>query len=448
MQSVDVVVIGAGLAGLAAARALADQYDVLILEARGRVGGRTVGYTFSNGCTVEMGGQWIGRAHTELLRLVEELGLVTFPTYDEGSGLTIFAGERRPWVDETFGLPEAAAAEIARLHGVIGELADGVPVDEPWRAPSADELDRATVESWLTASTDDEVARAYFRVLTPAVFAAETHEVPWLHFLFYARSGGSLDYLITTTDGAQELRVAGGSHRIAERMADELGPGSVALATPVRELDQRGEVVRVVHDRGALAARHVVVTLPPALAGRLIYRPALPPPRDALTQAFPMGSVTKFQTLYDEPFWRVDGLSGQALSFDDPIATSFDNSPADGSCGVLLGFAEGTHARALQRLEPEARRRLVVGCLERFFGPSARSPRELVELDWAAEEYTRGCYGGRPGAGVWTGYGRALREPVGRIHWAGAETSPISFGYMDGAVRSGFRVAAEVADAL
>ena len=448
MQSVDVVVIGAGLAGLAAARALADRFDVRVFEARERVGGRTVGHTFANGCTVEMGGQWIGRAHTELLRLVDELGLGTFPTYDDGTGLTILAGERRPWEDETFGLPEASAAEIARLHGLIDELADGVPVDEPWRAPAADELDRATVESWLTASTDDEVARAYFRVLTPAVFAADTHEVPWLHFLFYARSGGSLDYLITTTDGAQELRIEGGSHRIAERLAEELPPGTVALATPVRELDQRGDVVRVVHDRGEVAARQVVVTLPPALAGRLTYRPALPPARDALTQGFPMGSVTKFQALYDEPFWRADGLSGQVVSFDGPIGLTFDNSPADGTCGVLLGFAEAGHARRLQRLDAEARRDVVIGCLERYFGPRAGGPREVAELDWSAEEYTRGCYGGRPGAGVWTGHGRALREPVGRIHWAGAETSPTAFGYMDGAVRSGVRAAAEVADAL
>lgn len=448
MQSVDVVIIGSGLAGLAAARALADRCHVLVLEARDRVGGRTVGHTFANGCTVEMGGQWIGTAHTELLRLVDELALSTFPTYDEGTGLTVLAGERRPWLDESFGLPKASAAEIARLHALIGELAERVPVDEPWRAPAADDLDRATVESWLTASTDEEVARTYFRVLTPAVFAADTHEVPWLHFLFYARSGGSLDYLITTTDGAQELRVDGGSHLIAERMAEELPPGTIALGTPVRELDQRGDVVRVLHDRGAVAARQVVVTLPPALAGRLVYRPALPPARDALTQAFPMGSVMKFQALYAEPFWRADGLSGQALSFDDPIATTFDNSPADGSCGVLLGFAEGAQARALQPLDPEARRRIVLGCLERFFGHGAGSPRELAELDWAAEEYTRGCYGGRPGAGVWTGYGRALREPVGRIHWAGSETSPIAFGYMDGAVRSGLRAAAEVADAL
>src|SRR5688500_15232577 len=105
MRSVDVVVVGAGLAGLAAAQALSDRFEVQVLEARDRVGGRTVGHTFSNGYTVEMGGQWIGPGHTELLRLVGELGLETFPTYDHGNGFTILDGERRLWTEESLGLP-------------------------------------------------------------------------------------------------------------------------------------------------------------------------------------------------------------------------------------------------------------------------------------------------------------------------------------------------------
>ena len=300
------------------------------------------------------------------------------------------------------------------------------------------------MDSWLSEATADPLAQAYFRVLTPAVFAAETYEVPLLHFLFYVRSGGSLDYLVTTAGGAQESRIVGGTHRICEEMAAGLGSGRVILGAPVDAIEQDAEAARVIHGGDVTEARRVIVTLPPALAGRLRYRPSLPSGRDTLTQRYPMGRVIKVQLLYDEPFWRTEGLNGQVLSFDDPIATTFDNSPPDGRCGVLMGFAEAEHARRLGQLDLATRRRSVVDCMVRFFGPRARDVRDYVELDWTAEEYTRGCYGGRPAAGVWTGYGSALTEPIGRIHWAGAETSPVSNGYMDGAVRSGLRAAAEV----
>jgi monoamine oxidase len=429
---------------LAAARALADRYDVVVLEARDRVGGRTIGHAFANGVTVEMGGQWIGPSHTEMLRLVDELGLQTFPTYDDGDGLTILDGVRHRWDGASLGLPAGSEAEIERLHRLIDSLAEEVPLDAPWRAPAAAELDHQTVESWLTAATNDPVARAYFRVLTPAVFSAETHEIPWLYFLFYVQSGGSLDYLITTTSGAQDRRVVGGSHRISAEMAAALPPDALRLGSPVHRIGQDREGVRVSHANGEVVARRAIVTLPPALAGRLTYAPALTADRDALTRSFPMGSVIKFQFLFDEPWWRAEGLSGQVISFDDPVATTFDNSPADGDGGVLLAFAEGEHARRLGRLGLDERRASVTGCLERFFGSRVRDARAYAELDWSTEEFTRGCYGGHPGIGVLTGFGAQLREPQWRIHWAGAETSEVSSGYMDGAVRSGLRAAAEV----
>ena len=192
----------------------------------------------------------------------------------------------------------------------------------------------------------------------------------------------------------------------------------------------------------------MIVTLPPTLAGRLHYQPPMPASRDGLTQQMPMGSVIKIQAAYPSPFWRDEGLSGQTVSFDDPIATTFDNSPPDGRCGVLLGFIEGANARVIGELPAEERRRLAIDCLVKLFGPAAGAPTEYVEMNWSAQEDTRGCYGGRLGAGVWTEYGQALVSPVGRIHWAGAETADVWNGYMDGAVRSGRRAAEEVLAAL
>ena len=184
------------------------------------------------------------------------------------------------------------------------------------------------------------------------------------------------------------------------------------------------------------------------LGGRITYDPVLPGARDQLTQRLPQGSVIKAQAIYDEPFWRGEGLSGIAADSGSPVSFTVDNSPVDGSPGVLVGFIEGDHARQLGRLEADDRRRIVLESLGRSFGPRAASPRDYVELDWSEEQWTRGCYGAHFPPGVWTQYGSALRQPVGLIHWAGTETSSVWNGYMDGAVRSGERATAEVLEVL
>jgi monoamine oxidase len=227
--------------------------------------------------------------------------------------------------------------------------------------------------------------------------------------------------------------------RLAERLGD-----AVRLSSPVSAIRQDSGGVEVTHDGGGVEAGRVIVALPPTLAGRIRYSPALPPLRDQLTQQVPMGYVTKVQIAYPEPFWRAEGLSGSVLSLDDEVSIMFDNSPPDLSCGVVLGFLEGRHGRRTGELPPKERRELVLSVFAKFFGPRAADPEEYVERDWAAEEWSRGCYGGRFGTGVWTGYGEALRKPVGRIRWAGTETSEVWNGYMDGAVRSGGRAAQEV----
>jgi monoamine oxidase len=248
---------------------------------------------------------------------------------------------------------------------------------------------------------------------------------------------------VATHDGAQESRLEGGSQQLALRLADRLGD-TVRLGSPVGAIRQDDWGVEVTHDGGVVRAGRAIVALPPTLAGRIRYSPALPPLRDQLTQQVPMGYVIKVQIAYPEPFWRTERLSGSVFSLDDEVSVIFDNSPQDLSCGVLLGFLEGRQARSAGKLPPEERKELVLSVLATFFGPRAAEPDEYVEKDWAAEEWSRGCYGGRFGTGVWTSYGEALREPVGRIHWAGTETAEVWNGYMDGAVRSGERAAREV----
>jgi monoamine oxidase len=312
-----------------------------------------------------------------------------------------------------------------------------VDLAEPWSGPKAEAQDRRTFDAWIRRNLSTAAGRAYFGVACEALFAAEPGDISLLHALFYAHSGTDLETLVSTDHGAQQDRIVGGSVLISRAMAAELGE-RVRLDAPVRTVEQDDHGVRVtLRDGETVDGSHAVVTLPPTLAGRLEYRPALPSWRDQLTQRLPAGSVIKAFAVYDEPFWRADGLNGQVVSDQGPVKITFDNSPPSGRPGVLLGFFEAGDARRWARRDVADRRRALRECLARYFGRRAEAMVEYVERDWSAEEFTRGCYGAHFTPGVWTGYGHALRTPVGRVHWAGAECSPVWNGYMEGAVRSG-----------
>ena len=444
----DVVVVGAGLAGLTAARRLQQAgRPVVVLEARDRVGGRTLNHTLADGTLVELGGQWVGPGQDRVLALLRELDIATFPTWDEGQNVAALkagAGPKR-FRGDTFGMPPHVLADVGLSQRRIESMARRVPLDAPWEAERAERWDGQTVETWLRRNVRTATGRDFWRLMVGAVFACEATDLSLLHFLFYCHSGGLLDSLLGTTGGAQQDRIVGGPQSVSERMAAEL---DVRLEVPVRHIDHGEDGVVVHHDGGggSVTADAVVVAVPPTLAGRIGYAPGLGGRREQLTQNVPMGSVIKTMTVYDEPWWRAEGLSGQAVGVGRAIGVTFDNSPTDGSCGILLGFAEGRHAHELREQPPAARRALVAEDLASYFGPRARRSRDYVEKDWAEEEWSAGCYGGRLTPGVWTQLGPALRAPIGRIHWAGTETAAVWNGYMDGAVRSGERAAREVLD--
>jgi monoamine oxidase len=440
----DVVVVGAGLAGLTAAREIQKEgATAIVLEARDRVGGRTLNEPIGDGKVVEVGGQWIGPGQDRMAALAREMKVDTFRTHSAGENMIEFRGKLKRYRGTIPRIGPHVLADVGQAQLKIDRLAKTIPLGAPWTAKNARKLDSQTFETWLRRNVYTAGGRALLELSIQAVWAAEPADVSLLHVLFYTHSAGGFDLLLDTEGGAQQDRFVGGSQLVSIRLAESLGEGTVRLRAPVRRIEHGADGVTVHSDGVTVRGKRVIVAIPPTLTSRIAYDPPLPGHRDQLTQRMPQGSVIKCMVIYGRPFWRERGLSGQATSDTGPAKIVFDNSPPDGEPGVLLGFLEGERARTIGRLPAAERRTAVLDGLARLFGPEASEPDDFVERSWAEEEWTRGCYGCYMPPGAWTSFGDALRAPIGPIHWASAETATVWNGYMDGAVQSGERAAQE-----
>jgi monoamine oxidase len=448
-EAVDVAIVGAGFAGLMAARELVKAgRSVVVLEARERVGGRVETVHLEDGTALDVGGQWTGPGQDRIIALGKEMGVESFPTYGaDATHIEYGAGGRVTYKGPVPDNDPQTLGEVVQAIMALDQMSAAVPLEAPWTAPKAREWDAMTFATWMEANVKSEAAKARLALAIEAVYAVEPQDLSLLHALFYARSGSGLMTLVSTEGGAQQDRFEGGAQLVAIRIAEELGE-RVRLSSPVRRISQSSNGVTVEADGVSVQAQRVVVTAPPALAGRIVYEPAMPALRDQVTQRSPMGCVIKVQVVYETPFWREEGLSGRVVSDEGPVKITFDNTSKSGRPGVLLTFIEGGDWRRYAGCSPDERRKAVLERFALYFGPKAAKPVNYVERDWPAEEWSRGCYGAVFPAGTWVACGSAIREPVGRIHWAGTETSPVNCGYIDGAVRSGERVAAEVLEGI
>lgn len=441
----DVCVVGAGYAGLTAARRLSQAgQSVVVLEARGRVGGRIWTHTLADGSPVDRGGAWLAPGHDAIFGLAGEVGVSTYKTWVKGAHLLIGEGRIRRYTGLIPKISPLAVITIALAQARINRMARQVPLEAPWTAKRAAEWDSRSVASWLKRSgIRTTLGRDLFEMAVRGLFTGDLDDVSLLHLLFLAHSHGSIDTLFSIEGGSQENMVVGGAGSIAIRMADALGD-AVRLNVAVRSVTQRDDRVVVEAGQVTVTARHLVVTAPPALILEIDFDPVLPNDRLTLYRKAVAGPETKTLVVYDEPFWRAAGFSGQTSEPGSASEVTLDASPASGSPGVIGSFTFGHVARRLDALDPADRRRAVIEALTARFGSQAASPSEFIETAWWSEEWTRGCSMAHLPPGVLTRYGPLLREPFGRVHWAGTETSTTSHGAIDGAVRSGQRAATEI----
>jgi len=444
-----VVVIGAGLSGLTAAHRLEQQgRSVVVLEASHRVGGRTVNLEAASGVVVDGGGQWIGGKHARMISLLDELGITTFDTYTAGRTIYRRNGRQSTFEGTVPPLGICAMADFGQAALRLERMARTVPVDAPWDADRADIWDGQTLGRWLDVNSRVKQSRELLTLCFTTMYADDPHRISLLKALHQIRTSGGLDYMINTTDGAQETRITGGAQAISLELARRLG-SRVLLDSPVSAIRQDSHGVTVESARATISCQRVIVAMTPADVGRITFTPGLPTRRAALQRSWHNGTENKIFAVYPTPFWRERGLNGTALT-DLPVAHFVvDSSPEDAGLGVLLTFV-GTSSRGPGLTWPataldneQTRHTALVEDLVQLFGPAAAKPIRILEQRWIDDPWISGCVSSRT-PGVLTRYTDAATAPVDRVHWAGTETAPEFEGYLEGAVRAAERAVREI----
>ncbi|WP_280248499.1 flavin monoamine oxidase family protein [Nocardia abscessus] len=445
MTDVDFCVIGAGFAGLTAALRLKQMgRSVALLEARDRLGGRAFTEVREDGSWIDRGGAWIGPGQDRIQALMTEFGVPSYKQYTDGEAMMVVDGKQHrytgtiPWTMSPW-----AAMNLGAVFLELGHMCKSVPLEAPWAAKKADKWDQVSLAHWLESNLLSKPAHDLLETAIAGCYTSAASEVSLLFVLYQMASGGGPSFVLGVKDAAQDARPVGGMGAIYRPMAAELGD-SIHLSQPVRCIHQDADGVRVRAQDLTVRARRAIVAVPLAIADKISYKPMLPVDRSFLHQRMPSGSIIKTSVVYDEPFWRADGLSGQSAAPGSPATITIDACTDTGRPGVLCVIIEGPIARQVGRLDDAERRGAVLGALVERFGRKAGSPVDYVEQNWSAERYSGGGMLSHAPTGVLTQFGHALREPCGRIHWAGTESSAVMCGWIDGAVRSGERAASEV----
>lgn len=446
MVDVDYCVVGAGFAGLTAALRLKQAgHSVRLLEARDRVGGRTFTVNRDDGSWIDRGGAWIGPGQDRIYALMREFGVPEYKQYVDGDAMMFIDGKKYKYRGTIpLSLSPVAVANLGVVFMELTQMCKSIPPDAPWLAPKAHKWDQVTFAKWLQGNTLSKPARILLESAISGLYTSAPSELSLLFCLYQMASAGGPSFVLGVKDAAEDARPVGGMGAIHKAMAAELGD-VIELSQPVRSIAQDDDGVTVRSEGMTVRARRAIVAVPICIASHIIYEPQLPVDRGLLHQRMPSGAVFKIALIYDEPFWRADGLSGQSFGPGTLANLTIDSCTDTGTPGILTAITEGPEARQLCKLSDADRRQAVLSAVAERFGDRALNPVDYIEQNWTAERYSGGGMISHAPPGVLTEFGHALRVPCGRIHWAGTDSSALMYGFIDGAVRSGERAAAEVA---
>ncbi|KAM4699695.1 amine oxidase [flavin-containing] B-like [Discoglossus pictus] len=445
----DVIVIGAGISGLSAAKLLVESgLNVVVLEAQDRVGGRT--HTIRNKVVqyVDVGGAYVGPTQNHILRMAKDLGIQTYKVNLNGRLIEHVKGK-----SYTFhgALPPVynplVLLDLNNLMRTMDQWGSEIPVDAPWKAPRAAEWDKMSMKEFIDKICYTSSAKRFADLFVNLVVTAETYQISALWFIWYIKACGGTTRVFSTDNGGQERKFVGGSGQISEKIQERL-QDRVKLQRPVIRIDQTGDnVVVETLNHEIFEGKYIISAIPPPLTTKIHFKPELPAMRNQLIHRLPMGSVIKCMVYYKEAFWRkMDYCACMIMEDDDaPIGFTLDDTKPDGSVPAIIGFILARKATSLALLSKEERKRKICEYYAKVMGTEeALHPVHYEEKDWCKEQYSGGCYTAYFPPGIMTQYGSIIRKPVGNIFFAGTETATTWSGYMEGAVQAGERAAREV----
>jgi monoamine oxidase len=440
----EVVIVGAGFAGLKAAHDLVDKgHSVVVLEGRDRVGGRVFTGEVA-GVKVDLGGTWVSHRHTAILEVADQVGGTIVPQFATGRSTLWLNGKRSTYKGTIPKLSPAALVNMARIQMALDKLAKTIDSDAPWKSPRAEELDAITLEEWLDRKRARSSTRAMMTIVTKVEWGCQPSDVSLFHVLRTIRAFGGFDFMLDAEGGMQESRYVETTQEIAIRYAALLGD-RVRTSAPVRRITQDADGVAVETDSLRVNATYAIVSTATEHRGDIEFEPPLSEPAQGLINTWGLGALSKALVAYDKPFWRAHGLSGEALADTGTVFITFDVSPGPDGPGILVAFCD---PRVFDAHAPEVRKAQVVKQLTDLYGPDAAKPIDYVDHCWKSDSFAPG--GPNPAVSPYasTRYGSVMTEPHGRIHWAGTETAGEWTGSMNGAVLSGQRAAESVARLL